>query len=302
MMKKLVIILILSVSCILSSTAQPNGGFENWTTEASYEIPNEWATLNFLSLLSPPNPVSVFKAIGIDKHSGNYAMKIVTIDVTNNPNPNLIGDTSGGVFTGRITLSPFSYVYGFPYAGRPEKLEFWAKSSPLGSDSASAIVALYNNNGTIRDTVAIGRMVIPPTTEYTLFKMNLTYYSTGIPDTASIAFGASKYKSHAEIGSVLFLDDVTFTGWVGIEEEDKYTDKVNVFPNPARENLTFTTEIEEAQNVKIIDVSGKIVGWFKIQNYITNINTSLFTEGIYFYEIVDKKEKVLTKGKFNVVK
>lgn len=301
-MKKLVIIFILSASGILYSTAQPNGGFENWTPEASYEIPDGWATLNFLSLLSPPNPVSVFKAIGIDKHSGNYAMKIVTIGVTNNPNPSLIGDTAGGVFTGKITLSPFSYVYGFPYAGRPEKLEFWAKSNPIGSDSASALVALFNNNGTIRDTIALGRMVIPPTTEYTLFQMDLTYYSTGIPDTASMAFGASKYKSLAEIGSTLFLDDVAFTGWVGIDEKNQYTNKVKIFPNPAKGNLTITTEIEEAENVKLIDVSGKMMGWFKIQNYITSINTSLFAEGIYFYEIVDKKEKTLTKGKFSVVK
>ncbi|MES2395210.1 MAG: T9SS type A sorting domain-containing protein [Bacteroidota bacterium] len=301
-MKKLVIILILFASGILFSTAQPNGGFENWTTEASYEIPDGWATLNFLSLLSPPNPVSVFKAIGIDKHSGNYAMKVVTIGVTNNPNPGLIGDTAGGVFTGRITLSPFSYGYGFPYTGRPEKLEFWAKSNPVGSDSASALVALFNNNGTIRDTVALGKMVIPPTSEYQLFHMDLTYYSTGIPDTASIAFGASKYKSHAEIGSTLFIDDVAFTGWVGVEEKNIYTNKVKVFPNPAHGNLTITTEIEEAQNLKISDVSGKMVGRFKIQNYITSINTSLYTEGLYFYEIVDKKEKVLTKGKFGVVK
>lgn len=301
-MKKIIIFLIVSAYGILYSTAQPNGGFENWTTEASYENPNGWATLNFLSLLSPPNPLSVFKAIGIDKHSGNYAMKITTIDLVNNPNPDLIGDTSGGVFTGRIVLSPFSYIFGFPYSGRPEKLEFWAKSAPVGIDSAEALVVLFKNNGISRDTIAIGRITIPHTIEYTKFHIDLSYYSTSISDTASIVFGASKYKGKGEPGSAVFIDDVVFTGWVGIEEKNRYTNKVKIFPNPAKDNLTITTEIEEAQNVKIIDVSGKMVGCFKIQNFIARINTSLFAEGMYFCEIIDKKEKVLTKGKFNVVK
>ncbi len=301
-MKTLILIVVISFVGIFNSEAQPNGGFENWTLQASYENPDDWATLNFLSLTSPPNPLSVFKAVGIDKHSGNYAMKIETIGVTNNPNPSLIGDTSGGVFSGRITLSPFSYVYGFQYSGRPERLEFWAKSNPVGSDSASALVALFNNNGTNRDTIAAGIMVIPPTSEYTLFQIDLTYYSTAIPDTASIAFGASKYKSGAEIGSVVYLDDVVFVGWVGIDEKNNYSNKVKIFPNPAKDNATIVTEIEEAESVKIIDVSGKMMGWFKIENYIASINTSLFVEGMYFYEIVDKKEKILTKGKFSVVK
>ena len=229
-------------------------------------------------------------------------MKITTIALVNNPNPDLIGDTSGGVFTGRIILSPFSYVFGFPYSGRPEKLEFWAKSAPIGIDTAEALVVLLKNNGINRDTIAIGRITIPHTIEFTKFLIDLTYYSTSISDTASIVFGASKYKGKGEPGSAVFIDDVVFTGWVGIDEKNNYSNKVKIFPNPAKDNATIVTEIKEAENVKITDVSGKMVGWFKIQNYNAIINTTLFAEGIYFYEIVDKKEKILANGKFNVVK
>lgn len=302
-MKKLVIILILSSFGIFYSLAQPNGGFENWTPEATYENPDGWATVNFLSLTNPPNPLSVFKAIGIDKHSGNYAMKIQTIALNNNPNPSILGDTTGGVFTGKINISPFSFVYGFPYTGRPEKLEFWAKYQPVNNDTAETFVVLLKRNGAIRDTVGFGRIVIPPTPLYNLFQMDITYYSNDLPDTASMAFGASKYKSGiSSVGSTLFLDDLAFTGWVGIDEKNKCSDKVLLSPNPAKDNLTITAEFEEASNIKISDVAGKIVGWFKIQNYKTTINTSSFVAGIYLYEIFDKNEKMLANGKFSIVK
>lgn len=302
-MKKFVIVLILSVSGIFHSIAQPNGGFENWTAEASYENPDGWATINFLSLTNPPNPLSVFKAIGIDKHSGNYAMKLKTIALNNNPNPGIIGDTTGGVFTGKINLSPFSFVYGFPYAGRPEKLEFWAKYEPVNNDTAETFVVLFKSNGAIRDTVGFGRITIPATPLYNLFQMDITYYSNAIPDTASMAFGASQYKSGiSSVGSTLYLDDLAFTGWVGINEKNQYTEKVKIFPNPAKDNLKIITEIEEAENIKITDISGKKMGRFKIQNFNAIINTTFFAEGIYFYEVVDKKEKIHTKGKFSVVK
>ncbi|MCE9540391.1 MAG: PCMD domain-containing protein [Bacteroidetes bacterium] len=301
-MKKIVLIFTILVLGVFNSIAQPNGGFENWTQQATYENPDGWATLNFLSLTVPPNPLSVFKVIGIDKHSGNYAMKVTTIGVVNNPAPDLIGDTAGGIFTGSIILSPFSYVFGFPYAGRPEKLVFWAKSAPIADDSAETLVVLLKNNGITRDTIAIGRITIPPTTEYTKFLIDLNYYSTSISDTASIVFGASKYKGKGMIGSTLYVDDIEFTGWVGIDEKNQFSNKVKTFPNPARESLTIVTEIKTAEKIRVIDVAGKSVGLFKIQNYNTIINTGLFTEGIYFYEIIDKNEKVLTNGKFNLVK
>lgn len=301
-MKKINLILAISLVGIFNSIAQPNGGFENWTQETSYENPDGWATLNFLSLTAPPNSLSVFKTVGTDKHSGNYAMKVTTIDLVNNPNPNLIGDTTGGIFTGRIMLSPFSYVFGFPYSGRPEHLEFWAKSAPIANDSAEALVVLLKNNGIDRDSIAIGRMTIPATSEFTKFLIDLTYFSTSISDSASIVFGASKYKSLGEPGSALYVDDVAFIGWVGMDEKNQFSNKVKTFPNPAKDNLTIVTEIETAENIRLVDAVGKSMGVFKIQNFNTIINTCLFAEGIYFYEIIDKKEKILTNGKFSVVK
>ncbi|MDP1745728.1 MAG: T9SS type A sorting domain-containing protein [Bacteroidota bacterium] len=305
-MKKTVIIFcfitlnfaLLTLNCF----SQTNGGFENWVTEFNYQTPDNWQTLNFLSIFTPPNPISAFKATGIDKHSGNSALKLKTIFVNNNPVPGAINDTIGYVFTGKINISPPSLKLGVPYVGRPEKLEFWAKYLPVGMDLGAVTVILQKWNGATTDTIARTDIIIDSTIIYTLFQADLIYQSTEVPDTLIIGFSPSYKKSIARVGSTLYLDDVALTGWVGIDEQNIYSDKVKVFPNPASDEININATFDEADNIQIIDVSGKLMGNYKIQNYNANINTGLFAEGIYFYEIRDRKNEPLTKGKFNVVK
>ena len=295
---KFVILILLQLNCI----AQPNGGFENWTSEFSYDNPDGWETLNFLSLTSPPNPVSVFKASGIDRHSGIYAMKIKTVYFNNNPSPYYIDDSTGVAFTGKITVSPFSYIRGFPYTNRPEKLEFWSKYIPVGNDSAGLVVILTKWNGLNFDTIGGGGIVLSSTPNYSLFQISLNYYSNELPDSAFIAFLSSRKPSIARVGSKLFIDDVQFTGWVGIAEQNIFSEKVKTFPNPVRDNITISAKIEEAKNIRIFNISGELAGIYEIQDYKACINTSLFAEGLYLYEILDKKNKILFQDKFSVIR
>ncbi|MDP1744439.1 MAG: T9SS type A sorting domain-containing protein [Bacteroidota bacterium] len=301
-MKRGVITFVILVSTVLTSKAQPNGGFEDWSTEFSYENPDHWQTFNFLSLLSPPNPLSAFKAVGTDKHSGNYALKIKTVFLNNKPSQIVIGDSAGAVFTGKINYSPPSRTYGFPYTGRPENLEFWFKYEPIGTDAAGAGIMLLKWNGSGHDTIATGSVGLLATSTYTLSQAPLQYNLTGLPDTAIIIFTASNDSVLARVGSTLFIDDVQFTGWVGIGEQNGLSGKVKIFPNPARDNVNISTSIKEANEIKVFDSLGKLAGIYKIQNDNININTCLFSSGIYLYDINDKKENILFKGKFTVVK
>ncbi len=286
----------------LNSFSQANGGFENWSMVYGLLEPNNWQTFNFLSLTTPPNPLSAFKATGIDKHSGNYALKLQTVYLNNNPDPGVLRDTTSGIFTGKINISPFRYDYGFPYTGRPQILEFWAKASPIGNDYGAAFVVLLKWNGVKRDTIAASSVNIRASNSYTLFQDTLTYFSTEIPDSAAIAFTPSRWPNLARVGSTIFVDDVAFIFPAGISEPNIFADKVNLFPNPAKDNITIHAEINEAGNVLIIDASGKQAGIYKIQNYTAEINTSAFAEGIYCCEIRDKKNTTLTKAKFTVIK
>jgi hypothetical protein len=206
----------------------------------------------------------------------------------------------GIAFTGKIHINPVSSTTGYPYTGRPSKLEFWAKYQPVGIDSAEVGVLLKKWNGVSSDTVAYGQLILGPVAQYTLFQCNLTYRLPELSDSAGIALSSS-LAATARVGSTLYIDDLAFTGWVGINEPADFSDKVKIFPNPAKDNLSIFAKIEEADNVQVVDVTGKLAGVYKIQNYSANINTSVFAGGIYFYEIRDKINKILTNGKFSVV-
>lgn len=282
--------------------AQPNSDFEHWSSVYGSLTPDGWQTLNFLTMTSPPNPRSVFRASGVDAHSGTYAMKLTTIYVSTNPIPQFVDDTMGAAFTGKVNISSGTYNYGFPYSDRPQRLEFWAKYLPVGNDSAGVRIILRKWNGVKTDTIAEGELVFLEKLNYTLFKADLTYFSNAVPDTGIIFFASSRHSSLARVNSTLYVDDIVFTGSVGIENQNFLTDKVKVYPNPAKDNLTIQVEIKEADNIEITDISGKIIGIYKIESTKLNVNTALYMQGTYFYAVRDQKNRIVTKGKFNVVK
>jgi hypothetical protein len=300
-MKRLIFIFGIFAFTIFGGKSQPNGGFENWSTVSTFQEPDNWQTLNFLSFATS-NPLSAFKASGIDKHSGNYALKLKTVSFNSNPFSGQIGDSSGTIFTGKITTSPLAFKYGFAYTGRPEKLEFWSKYIPVGDDTAGVAVVLTKWNGINDDTIAVCLVSISPSQGYIPNQLNLFYFSTEQPDSAVIGFASSRSPLTARLNSTLYIDDVEFTGWVGINKNTKNDNHVKIFPNPVKDHLTILAQINEATNVKVFDALGKSVGIYKIENFSADINSSSYAEGIYLYEIIDKKDEVLSKGKFNVVR
>lgn len=267
--------------------AQPNGGFENWVTEFNYEVPEDWQTMNVLSLTTPANPLSAFKTSGIDKYSGFYGLKVQTIHVINNPAPAAIADTFGVVFKGKITVSPTSFKPGFSYNDRPEKLQFYSKYHPVGDDTAQVWVLLKKWNGVSTDTIASGILEIPPTPIFGLFEIPLIYQSdSDYPDSADIAFFSSRDILTARVGSALFVDDVLFTGWVGIDENTYNRETIKLYPNPIKNelNIHFSSHLTNPTAI-IYDCSGKKIETHAIGFDKSKIDLSYLLSGFYFLEV-----------------
>jgi hypothetical protein len=306
-MKKLLLSGII-ISASFCSFAQTTWDFETWNgTE-----PTGWISENELMLLG--NPQSVFQETA-SVHGGTKAMKILTVTMTSPiaglPNP--IGLAAPG------KLVSFVPKFGMQYTGRPASVDFWYKYTPAASDTAEFLVFLWNS--TTHDTLGFGYWTWgAATSNYTAHSVAITYnpaFASELPDSMALTFSSSRLfnanytfcTTCGTAGSVLWVDDITFTGWNGINEHLSSA-RVSLFPNPASEFVNIAIDgLNNAFAVNAYDITGRIISSTPLtsSNNALNrrsgqINTSGFSTGLYSYSVVDKSGTALRAGKFNVVR
>jgi hypothetical protein len=308
-MKKLVFTLIVMGSSVAGFAQAPTMDFESW----SGNNPSGWVSANAIMLLG--NPQSVFKeTIAANVHGGANSMKIVTVTLTNNPDPAAIPNPMGVAFPGVVNLSPLSLKDGYQYSGRPTTANFWYKYAPVGADSASCFIMLSKWN-TSRDTIAVGGWILnAAASSYAQATINLTYdaaFSNMIPDTMRIYYTATCYSTLTcgTAGSTLWVDDISFSGWNGINENPG-SEGVTLFPNPASEFVNISVDaLNEAYSVSVFDATGRMISSSTLaaSNNGMNrksgvVNTSTLAAGLYSYAITTQEGTSLRSGKFNVAR
>ena len=201
----------------------PNNNFENWDS-TGVDQADGWFSLNkYLALEGLTRTVSK----STDAHNGSYAIQLQsdTLGLGGNDTFALI---TTGTFSGKGMLG------GFAANTHPNKLSFYYKYTPGKSgDSGNVAVWLRKNGKTVDSSLG----VLPPASTYTLYE--LTIPGTGIPDTINIAFSSSNVqgKHGAALGSILLLDDLSFTTISGIDEATK-NNTFEIYPNPANESFS----------------------------------------------------------------
>lgn len=300
---KTILLVIISFVASITSFSQPNGGFEDWALEFTYESPVGWQTVNFLNVLSQTNNLSAFKVSGIDKHSGNYALKLKTIKVNVNPVPSLIADTVGVVFTGTVNISPPSLKYGYPADHLPEKLNFWYKYLPVGNDEALVGVLITKWNGVKSDTISLSEIKLDTVqADYVQKSLNLTFFSSDVPDSITVYAASSRKRALSEVGSTLYLDDLSFSGWLGVTEYTQPPKNVlRVFPNPAKDFITFSLANADVDYIVVFDIAGRIIEKINTTSTSVTFDCGTTSAGTYFYTAY-KNNTLVDKGKFNVLK
>ncbi len=88
---------------------------------------------------------------------------------------------------------------------------------------------------------------------------------------------------------------------VGINEATASA-QVNVYPNPAQNEITFAVEASKVSSVQLLDVAGRLIDTFTISGDNTSVNISNYANGIYSYAIIGKDQGIINRGKFTVVK
>lgn len=309
-MKKILLSSVAVAALAVSANAQafiPNAGFESWgSTAGEDQQPTGWISYNIFTFslfeTSGPNPTSVTQAGTPDNYQGNYSARIETVSLVSNPSAADIPNEAGVLYTGSVS---FSAPYMFPGYGsqqRPATMEYYAKYTPSGVDSAFAIVSVTHWNGSSRDTIATGIDLMPGAiAAYQQRSLTLMYNATfqnTIPDTISIAFSASSPFA-PQVGSVLWVDAVAFNGYVGMNETT-VNNGVSVYPNPSATMTQFDVTADNAQQVVVYDLAGREVRRSDFTGKVARVNSAELANGAYTYSIISTTDEVLARGQFSV--
>ena len=306
-MRKSLLFLSISVASIGTFAQTPTWNFESWTTTE----PTGWISENELMVVG--NPQSVFED-SVSFHGGKYAMKLLSIKMTSPVSglPDPIGLAAPG------KLVNFAPKFGTPYTGRPSSAVFWYKYSPAVNDTAEFLITLWNS--VTHDTLAFGYWKTGTSIiSYSSQTITLTYnpaFSTEVPDSMGLTFSSTKLfnpdftlcMNCGTAGSTLWVDDITFSGWNGINEHPSSNDII-VYPNPATDYISIIADVNDAFSVVAYDGTGRTVASIMLNQSMAGmnrkggiINTSSLSSGLYSYSVFNKTGTILRTGKFNVMR
>lgn len=286
-------ITIDSISFIGAAQSFPNGSFESWKA-INTEEPNNWATLNYISVST--GQYSATKST--DSYDGTYSIHLEGVLSPSN-------DTVCSITNGKFRENKPSG--GMDVSANPQKITGFYKYLPSGPDTGLAwVITTYYDEvkgATVKLDSSLVHLV--PAAAYTFFEIPLSYKSTPVADTMSLTFSSCNIKENSTykgLGSVLLIDklNTTYFSFVGIENNHFKNSGITVFPNPAAGELTISGLPGQNNTLEIYNNLGEIV---LRQTVIDGqkIITLNIPNGIYLYKILTRNNRVQT-GKITIEK
>jgi hypothetical protein len=287
--------LILLFSIVISGKAQtlPNNDLETWEifNEGGlneYEEPESWNTANSFTSLAG--------AVGVTKsenaYTGTYCAKLETIDV------------AGGLYQapGLLTLSDFfvdfasqefTFSGGFFLRENVSKLSGMYKYTGANGDSASIVIYNFRHpEGEEMDTIGVGYTFLHDADDWTPFEVIMENNNNHLPDTFNVMI-ISSGSNDMNVGSTLFVDDITIETNTGIIDLWNPQKPLHVFPNPAIETVSFEADdAASARELIIYDLNGKIVNIVDFNDKTIQLDIQNYKPGLFSYSVFEKKKRV----------
>lgn len=291
-MKNVIIPFILVLVSVITYGQQiPNPEFNSWVSHGSYEEPESWSTSN--EALSILNESTVFKSS--DAYSGSYSAMLETkflLGFTNVP---------GLITLAEISIDLLSQTYsisgGLPLKENVAKLTGMYKYAGIDNDSATVLIYNFkrDENGDI-DTIGFGTTYLHDATTWSPFTVNMVNQNSHVPDTFNVVIISSGEEFHN--GSVLKIDSLAIETNTGIIYLDNNKTIVNVFPNPAVNNVTFDAKSSgKNRTVNIYNLTGTLIDILNFNDAILTYSVIGLTSGTYMYSIIENNKPV-SSGSF----
>ncbi|HNQ68094.1 MAG TPA: T9SS type A sorting domain-containing protein [Bacteroidales bacterium] len=284
-MKTLVLFIAILVAMVSVAFSQiPNYGFEIWTNYASYNNPDDWATMN--PFCTGPDFYSVTKSTDhYPENVGNYSLRLES-------NTSLTQETGGW---GVVATKSFDYPFkpSFPVIGHPTSLCGYAKFLPQNGDEASVSVVLFLDG----EQIGHNSMNISSTDE-TWQPFTVDFDSYVEADSATIIFMAWTPEGPVDPpagNSVIFIDNLNFDSHLTeINNNNSNLAPLTLFPNPANDELflNFHDGVSDISKLVFLNSNGCIVKSVDVNSSLKHISVSDLSTGLYFIEFYsDRKIK-----------
>lgn len=276
-MKKIYLLLLLSLSGYTTWAQVPNGDFEK--LDSTGKISN-WGRIHLLNFWidslgnSHSDSIIYDQALYFstsDAHSGSKALEM----------RNAQNYTQKSMIFGGADLNGEGSVgYGFPILTPvslpPTSFNFYYKFLPKGGDSAYATMQLFDSSGNVlgEASVTIGGTI----STYTPISVPVIYSQSGVPSFASISFSTAKAGGNVTLGTRFLVDDVSISNLTYIAHPIS-ENNINIYPNPAKDIIYISkNNITVFEQISLYDMTGKRV--LESKNSSVLFCESL-TKGIY---------------------
>ena len=248
-MKKITSLTFLLLTAVLFTNAQniPNPSFEDWQNYSLGERPISWNTSDSVIYANGFGHSAVREATDICNLT--YSLKLISCGFGTLAAP---GVATNGIIAG--SLSSYTVSGGSPDTARSKFLNGCVKYTPTSTTDKAVISAFlfrWNAAAGQRDTVAYTVDSISEALTLTSFNYPFTYLDyQNQPDTILVLLQSSKAVFNASVGSSMIVDNLSLSGWVGINETNSPVKSVKIFPmptnqesesNPDRARLTFSS-------------------------------------------------------------
>lgn len=282
----------------------PNGTLETWNVYTSLasgitcDYPDQWDTPDKIgSDLGISDHVTEKETVNV--HGGSAAAKLTTKSLVVLGTPL---DVPGTMTTGIIgfdfvTFTP-SVAGGASVTSAYDGLNGFYQYAPAGSDTMNVIVLMFSGS----DTIGMGQYRdAANSTSYQSFSCPITYFVPLTPDKMQITITSSGGFTSLVPGSVLFVDDLTVTGGIGVEDWSGYGISRNVYPNPAQDYININNPSMNDVTLEVYSLSGQKVDVQTLSPDMNSINLESYASGIYSFRVVDNGT-VVYSSKFVVKK
>jgi hypothetical protein len=269
-MKKIYVLLFAMIFG-MTSFGQTNLDFESWS--GSPATADGWSPLTAQD--------SMFQASGILAISGTYSLGV----------KNVYKDDIGGgdSLAGSWVYQDMNVV--------PDSIKMACAPAIFGTDTARVLIYTWNGGSPVQAFLIelhAGNTTIGQT--YTL-----SFDLTGANPFDAISVDIYSSKTPSNYQTALVVDDIEIFEPSGVGISESNLEPIVAYPSPANELINFNLGNNDADLIKVLDLSGREIGVITVNQQVESFDVSTLQNGVYFYSVI-KDNKTVKTDKFVVSK